>query len=363
MTILRLPNPGSDFERFVALFQAIYREARRRDMDTFDLDFMMDAVAARALVSSGGAVGAEAVERSRIEDRPLDRMYNQVKMYSELFRMLGWVHAEPDRRLQFRPTLFAQTIDSATVPLREEYKCLLREMLLAITFPNPNTENRGIVNHRPYLRTLQLLASVGGRLCRDEAILAVYSISDDRAEGVLDGASSVVTTVRGRTQDLTNALETFCSQNGVQVNTAQNYTRMLIGALTSPIVDWCESYTNREDYERPVRGFMRLTENGQKWARFAVECADVRWADVAPYESRQRSAFVNLAFYAMFERCGFPLGADVVALMARAQVDCQVVLDGLGIADYRRIVFSPVQEAPLGELASASEYAEAGGQS
>jgi len=357
LTILRLPNPGSDFERFVSLFQTVYRAARAEGRSTFDLDFMMDAVAGRSLVSSGGAVGAEALERSRRDDRSRDPMYNQLKMYSELLRMLGWLHSEPDRRLEFRPSLFAESINDAWVPLQPEYKSLLREMLLAITFPNPNTENRGISNHRPYLRTLQLLERVGGRLSRDEAIITIYAISDDRSAGAIDRAVETVMAVRGRSRDLQDALADFCNRNAVQVNTAQNYTRMLVGALTSPIVDWCESYTNRQDYDRPMR-FMRLTENGRAWARRATEYADVRWADVEGSSPQTRAAFLNLAFYAMFERCGFDLDDDA-QLISRALADSQPILDQFGITDYKEIVFSPVQEAPLAELAAADVYGKA----
>ncbi|MRR36722.1 hypothetical protein EG829_19070 [bacterium] len=355
MAILRLPNPGSDFERFVAMFQTIYRAAQSAERATFDLDFMMDAVAGRSLVSSGGAVGAEALERSRRADRSRDPMYNQLKMYSELLRMLGWIHSEPDRRLDFRPTLLAESINAATVPLRPEYHRLLREMLLAITFPNPNTENRGIANHRPYMRTLQLMDRVGGRLTRDEAIIAIYSISDDRAVGVLDRAAEAVTSVRGDSRRLSAALVDFCVANGVQVNSAQNYTRMLVGALKSPVVDWCESFSNRADYERPIRS-MRLTATGNSWARRASEYADVRWGDIAVYDQTSRSAFINLTFYAMFERCGFSLDEEG-PLMRRAAEDCRRILDALEVDDYRRIIFSPVQEAPLADLSAAEAYA------
>jgi hypothetical protein len=59
--------------------------------------------------SSLGAVGATARSRSTEIDRSRDPLYNQLKMYSEVYRMLGWLRPA-GRRLEFTTTILGDQV-------------------------------------------------------------------------------------------------------------------------------------------------------------------------------------------------------------------------------------------------------------
>ena len=81
--MLRFPNPGSTIANFVAVYSAAFKALNGR---VVDLDDNVRAVVAANLATSSGYVGDEAVSRSTREDRSRDPLFNQMKMYAELFR-------------------------------------------------------------------------------------------------------------------------------------------------------------------------------------------------------------------------------------------------------------------------------------
>src|SRR5688572_25968810 len=100
--MIRLANPGSDISGFTRVFQALVDALEARQ--PFSLDDVSAALVERGLATSSGFMGPEALTRSTREDRSRDPLYNQSKMYSELFRLLGWIHPIEESRLTFRFT-------------------------------------------------------------------------------------------------------------------------------------------------------------------------------------------------------------------------------------------------------------------
>ena len=91
----RFPNPGSDIDSFIRIFQALFEEL---GYDTeFSLDDISTALINKNLASSSGYMGNEALSRSYNKDRSRDKLYNQSKMYAELFRSLGWFRTTKSR--------------------------------------------------------------------------------------------------------------------------------------------------------------------------------------------------------------------------------------------------------------------------
>jgi hypothetical protein len=91
--LLRFPNPGSDIPSFILTFQVLYEHLGEQAVVT--RDDMSAAMVKQNRASSCGFMGEEALKRSTREDRCRDPMYNQSKMYSELYRMLGWFRSTP----------------------------------------------------------------------------------------------------------------------------------------------------------------------------------------------------------------------------------------------------------------------------
>ena len=86
--VFRFSNAVSDIRKFIATYQQLHHELK--GTPNFTHDDATKALISHGLVSSSGAIGDEALRRSTREDRSRDPLYNQHKMYSEIYRMLGW---------------------------------------------------------------------------------------------------------------------------------------------------------------------------------------------------------------------------------------------------------------------------------
>ena len=168
--MLRIPNPGSDIDGFIRIFRELHPFLRERL--NFSLDNITQAMIARKNVTSQGAIGDEALRRSTRKDRSRDPLYNQSKMYAELYRMLGWIHST-DSNLTFRITVLGHHLATATDP-----RTLMRECLLGIAYPNEVLSVQGDQKIRVFGTILQTIAALG-ELSRDELMAGPMCISDD----------------------------------------------------------------------------------------------------------------------------------------------------------------------------------------
>ena len=184
-------------------YQLIYDAAGREMVDTFNLDFMTTVLTDNYQASSRGAVGASARERSADVDRSRDPLYNQLKMYSEVYRMLGWIRPS-NRRLEFTTTILGAQVADDFAGRPDLVFGLLRQCLLAVCFPNPVTENIGVTNQRPFTWLLRLTAALGGTITRHEMILGLLAVVDDRRPDAFPKALSTIRSLRGGPRDALN---------------------------------------------------------------------------------------------------------------------------------------------------------------
>ena len=356
MAKLRFPNPGSDIDRMTHVFSVIAGAAE--GTDPFNLDFMTDVATAGGQASSQGGQGAMAVQRSRRTDRSRDPLYNQLKMYSEIYRMLGWMRPLPDSRLTFMTTLLGDTVAFEAVNDRALRAGLIRESLISIVFPNLTTENLGVVSQRPFAWLLRLAAELGGVVTRHEMILGLLAQVDDRSgNGLSKAVDQILGLRRQPLSALTDAAAEFAAKEGVQLNTLENYTRFPVGVLASPTVGWGRSESIRGLYTgtRAVAA-IRLTELGMSTAERIAAMVDVRSDALSGYTVAQRAAFASMTYYAMLARAGLD-DAEVSAGLATFTADCQTVLNGLGSNDPLLLNFSPfIQETD--EVLALAQTAE-----
>ena len=95
--IKRFPNPGSDIDMFIYIFKEIYDILSTKPL--FSLYDMAIAMINKKLASSGGFIGVKAFTTSLRKDSSHDRLYNQCKMYAELYRSFGWISSSEDKKL------------------------------------------------------------------------------------------------------------------------------------------------------------------------------------------------------------------------------------------------------------------------
>lgn len=240
--ILRFPNPGSELERVVNHFRVIYRAAQLRKMPraSFDHFFAIEALVRDNRVSSKGAIGEKALVRGAEADLSRHRTYNQLKMYTELYRMLGLLRTT-SRRSEFVVTpLGEQLCDSGCddfagwdpkSPLDSKERGLIRECLIGICIPNPTTRQLGIDHLRPFRQLLRLMSRLDGVMARDEMLISLYKIRDDRDDTAIEAAAERVRAVRGDRAALGRAFD--ATRGGLGAETVRNYTRFPLGVLKS----------------------------------------------------------------------------------------------------------------------------------
>lgn len=348
---LRFPNPGSDMSRLIYIYRLVYAETR--SLQSFDLDQMSSILTAHLQASSRGGVGAQALARSNQSDRSRDPLYNQSKSYSEVFRMLGWLRPA-GHRLEFKPTLLGDLIAEDFANRDDLVSGLLRECLLAITFPNPATSNIGIVNHRPFRWLLLLTAQLGGKITRHEMILGLLAVTDDLQPKAFDAAVDRVKKIRGARSKVAAAIGQEASKDRIQVITLENYTRFPVGVLKSSNVGWGSSSRVTGLYEKPAEALV-LTTLGLTTAEALKTMVDVRESSLTAYSMAERASFAKYGYYAMMLRAGVDY-SEVAGDLNAALAGCGPILTGLGIPnDPSALLYSPIQQSPDDVLTQAQE--------
>lgn len=161
--MLRFPNPGSTIQNFVAVYGAAQKELNTQ---TVTLDQVTNAIVKANLATSSGFVGDEAIARSTRKDRSRDPLYNQSKMYAELFRSMGWLHPTDDRSLNFTFTLLGEQIVAA----HRFWQPLFQECVIGIVYPSRVLDVKGDYDLRPFATILRVMRRVSNRISRDEMI-------------------------------------------------------------------------------------------------------------------------------------------------------------------------------------------------
>ena len=338
--MLRFPNPGSTVENFVRVYSAAYERLNGR---TVDLDDIVAAVVASNLATSSGYMGKQAVERSTRNDRSRDPLYNQLKMYAELFRTLGWLHPTPHSALKFTFTLLGEHIVAAG----RDFEPILQESALGVVYPTPILAVKSDSNLRPFAFILRVMAASEGHLSRDEMILGPLSAGTDRSQINLDTVVSSIYASRESAGSTAAALAALSTQRRIQVNTLQNYTRWPIALLRD--LGWAVRGAARFRNGRSYASF-QLTDKGQALARRVANSVDLRPDDATQLNVDERKALAVVAHFRMLERSGFDI-AWASTRIAEAETIAAPVLGRMG-TDGRNLLFSPFQSLSLEDIAT-----------
>lgn len=338
--MLRFPNPSSSIENFVNVYSLAFEHLNGK---VVDIDDIVAVVARGNLATSSGHVGAEAVLRSTREDRSRDPMYNQIKMYAELLRMLGWLHPTANSALNYTFTLLGEQV----VATGRDFRPILEESALGIAYPTPILGARGNHAIRPFALILRTMAACDGHLSRDEMIIGPLSATNDRAKDDLVRVSKLIANARVNNDSAKAALNAVASTRNIAINTLGNYTRWPIALLRD--LGWATkgraTFQNGRSYQT-----WHLTDRGRAIAQRVEEAVDLRASDVEKLTSKDRAAVSIIAHYEMLERAGF----DVTPMAERitaAKLQVAPLIDAFGI-EQNKLLFSPFQSLSLTDIAN-----------
>ena len=327
--LIRFPNPGSDIDAFIRIFCEVFDALNSQDF--FSLDDMLLTLVERDLATSCGFMGEEALLLSIRPDRSRDPLYNQSKMYSELFKMLGWIHPLK-RKLNFQFTYFGAHVFEAKL----DPSAILEESVLGIAHPNEILNAKVDYQLRPFATFLRTLGALDGLLARDELIVGPMCLHNDRDGQLFNNMVEDIRNLRGSWSALNNKMKAIASQRNIKLNTMKNYTRFPLAVLRW--TGWTESETNKVIYNKSIK-FEKLTDKGYKVLKLIEGSKDIRKADLEGIDRSTKDAIVRLSFYHILERAGFDTD-PIKSTRAKDEILVSRYLDSA----VNPILFSPFQE-------------------
>lgn len=284
----RIPNPVSNPDIFLRTFRQMHTFLK--DRGTFGLDDMTEALIAQNNVTSQGAIGAEALRRSSRPDRSRDPLYNQSKMYAELFRLLGWMHSMT-KSLSFAFSELGEHLVTATNP-----NALMRECLLGIAIPNEIVGVQSDQNIR-VIGSILLTLDLVGEITRDELMAGPMNLKDDSDQRNIESMVHLLKDFRKKPGSLNSYIDKIAASAGITRSpTMENYTRFPIAVF--PWSGWATKI-------RP--GVLAITPAGKAMARRLRTGHDIRLEQFNNIPIQFKPAFIRLTFYKMLERAGFDI--------------------------------------------------------
>ena len=334
---------------FVAVYKAAFKRYRGQ---VVKLDDMVQATVEANLATSSGYMGKEAIARSTRKNRSRDPLYNQLKMYAELFRSLGWLRSTESSALHYTFTLLGEQVVAAD----RHWRSLLGETVLGIVYPSHVIKLSGDHDVRPFAAILSTMLACNDGLSRDEMIVGPLSASSDRSEADMADIVAKVMGLREEPAAIKGALKELKEARGIQINTLRNYTRWPLAVLRD--LRWTER--DREPYRRSNKTFdiHRLTALGKERAHSLKGAVDLRVNQVDRLPFNQKRALSRHAHFSMMERTGFDV-SSVTEQLQRDEETRREALRKLRLPENKPILFSPFQSLSIADLSEIFPQPEA----
>jgi hypothetical protein len=327
----RFPNPAGDIEHYIRVFKSLFSEFGLEN--TFNNHDIKRNMIENNLATSSGYTGEEALKRSTVKDTSRDKLFNQAKMYTEIFRILGWIQSDPEKRLDYNITLLGYYIAMARNP-----RALTLSSLLGIAYPNRVIDVKGNYSLRPFVAILKTMYMLNGYLSRDEMIIGPLSLSDDRDQKQFIVMIDKIKALRKKGHNaLEYELAKMAEERSISRTTMENYTRFPIASLKWS--GWTLSTRSNIYYNKSLV-YLVLSPSGRWNAKKSCYRKDFRYDEVEKLPSNIKGDFIKLAFHEMLIRGGFNLRRIYPELRKQLQH-----INDYGIkVKQGQILFSPFQE-------------------
>lgn len=289
----RFPNPGSDINMFIEIFKRTFPILSiKKYFSLYDMEL---AMINNYLVSSEGFTGMRAFEKSLREDSSRDPIYNQAKMYAELYRMLGWYSSSKEKNLIFTITELGRYIACNDI----SNESCFQECIIGMADENEVIEKKDGLEMRPFKYFLNVIHQLDDKICKLELIYGPYRYPDSNFSNAIGDIKSV----RGNFSSLLNKIKTFSSESKIAKNTMENYTRFPISTLE--YLNWIKKEKSASLYPGSKNMvIMHLTEKGKNDINYYNNLIDIRINDFNELTDQMKTAVIRVSFYQQLKRMG-----------------------------------------------------------
>lgn len=317
--MIRFRNPGTQYGTHINIMKQLY--VRVGEQAYFTLKDMAIAIAQAKLMTAYGYSGDDAIRLSNTEQESTNSTLMNVKMYTELFRMLGWITPySEDKSYPLVFTYLGIHIALST----EDCHGLYEQSVLGINHPTQFDKNMRYSEHtRFFTCALRSLIDLGGTMYKHELCLGPMSISDTN-EAEYQNMIQSIRTIRGDKTRLENAFATLAHNLGMTLESVDNSTRMPIGLMKN--CGWIEDISDRTLYGRSMKCF-RITDHGRRVYEDAQNLYDIRLEQFMQLNESVQTALIRLSTYSMLQRSGYDT-SDVTSIMIEDKRVCEDLLCG-----------------------------------
>ena len=327
--MIRFPNPGSDINQMINIFKLLY--ANLANAHSFDLNNMADIMVAENVASSSGYIGVQALQKSyEHKDTSRNPLYNQAKMYAEVYRLLGWIVSGEDAALKFNFTFLGAHIATAG----EASGKLFEQCLLGVNYPNKILDVKFRDVNKPFISMLKTAVLLDGEICRDEILIGPMNLSNGYNADEINKVAHKIMELRSTKQysNLELELEKLADNLGVTTVTLRNYTRFVVASL-----EFCGWFT--KDNSRAYgtkKHFLKITPKGLKLIAWIDEVASINGSVLLEKDQEIINAVSKAGFLQMLKRADFVVDDELTAI----ETEMSEIEKAFG---KREVLFSPYQ--------------------
>lgn len=324
--MLRFRNPGTEYSTHINIMRQLYKCVCGQEY--FTLDDMAIAIAEAKLMTAYGYSGEDAIRLSNTEQESMNSTKMNVKMYAELFRMLGWI--APYYENASYPLVFTY-IGLHIALSKGDCKRLYEQSVLGISNPTQFDANMKYSEHVRFFKcALRTLIDLGGVMYKHELCLGSMSVNDEDEEEYQNMINRI-RAIRGSYSRLNVAFSKLAESLNMQLQSVDNSTRVPVGLMKN--CGWITPIHNTTLYGKSLRCF-QITPQGVETYNNILSLYDLRLDKFEELDDDIKQAAIRLSTYSMLERAGYDI-SSVSNMVSSDIAICNKFLGGKGI------LFSP----------------------
>lgn len=324
--MIRFRNPGTQYATHIHIIKQLYSRVGAQAF--FTLEDMAIAITQAKLMTAYGYSGDEAIKLSKTEQESMNSTLMNVKMYAELFRMLGWI--APYNENSSYPLVFTYIGIHIALSENDCHK-LYEQSVLGINNPTQFNDNMRYNEQTRFFKcALRTLIDLDGIMYKHELCLGPMSI-DDEDENAYQNMLRRIRALRGNQERLKDAFAALAASLNMSTTSVDNSTRTPVGLMKN--CGWVESVDSKTLYGRSMT-CIRITPHGREMYETLRNTYDLRLEEYENYEPAVQEALIRLGTYSMLERSGYDV-SEVQEIMQADRKICAGILDG------KELLFSP----------------------